>query len=346
MKSLLMDMNLTLLTEFMAGLGEPPFRAGQLARWLFQRGAVSWAEMTDLPLALRERLQETAVIGGLSMVKKQVSRRKDTVKYLFGLSDGQAVESVLMRHSYGRSACVSTQVGCRMGCRFCASTLGGLVRPLSAGEIYGQVLAIGRDSGQRISHVVLMGSGEPLDNFDPVMRFLENITSSYGLNISYRHITLSTCGLVPRIRELARRRLAITLAVSLHAPADSLRDRLVPVNRRYPLGELLPACREYAALTGRRITFEYALLSGVNDAPGQACQLARLLRGLPCHVNLIPFNPVAGRGFKRSAPERVRQFLGILREQGVNATVRRELGADIDAACGQLRRRSAGMMKD
>lgn len=342
MKPLLKDMNLSLLTEFLGRLGEPPYRAGQLARWLFQRGAVSWAEMTDLPQDLRGRLEATARLGGLSMLKKQVSRRGDTAKYLFGLYDGQAVEGVLMTHSYGRSACVSTQVGCRMGCRFCASTLGGLVRQLSAGEIYDQVLAMQRDAGVRVGHVVLMGSGEPLDNFDQVLRFLENITASYGLNIGYRHITLSTCGLVPRIRELARLRLGLTLAVSLHAPTDELRDRLVPVNRRHPLAELLAACREYAQSTGRRITFEYALLAGVNDAPEHASGLAGLLQGLLCHVNLIPFNPVDERNFRRSVPERVRRFRDILRERGISVTVRRELGADIDAACGQLRRRETG----
>lgn len=342
MKPLLKDMNLSLLTEFLGRLGEPPYRAGQLARWLFQRGAVSWAEMTDLPQDLRGRLEATARLGGLSVLKKQVSRRGDTTKYLFGLCDGQAVEGVLMTHYYGRSACVSTQVGCRMGCRFCASTLGGLVRQLSAGEIYDQVLAMQRDAGVRVGHVVLMGSGEPLDNFDQVLRFLENITAPYGLNIGYRHITLSTCGLVPRIRELARLRLGLTLAVSLHAPTDELRDRLVPVNRRHPLAELLAACREYAQSTGRRITFEYALLAGVNDAPEQASRLAGLLHGLLCHVNLIPFNPVDERNFRRSVPERVRRFRDILRERGISVTVRRELGADIDAACGQLRRRETG----
>ncbi|HHW43603.1 MAG TPA: 23S rRNA (adenine(2503)-C(2))-methyltransferase RlmN [Desulfotomaculum sp.] len=341
----LKDLTFDQLKELVVRLGEPSYRAGQLARWLFQRGVLSWDEMSDLPGDFRKRLAKEVSPGGLTLVQKQSSIRGDTLKYLFGLSDGQAVESVFMRHSYGCSVCVSTQVGCRMGCRFCASTLGGLVRNLSPGEIYDQVLAIQMDTKERISHVVLMGSGEPLDNLANVLVFLDHVTAPYGLNISYRHITLSTCGLVPAIRELARRRLPLTLAVSLHAPNDSLRNRIMPINRRYPLGELIPACREYACLTGRRITFEYALLAGVNDGVRYARQLGHLVRGMLCHVNLIPFNPVRGRDFLRPPAQRVKLFQRILEGAGVSVTIRRELGADIDAACGQLRRRLLGLNK-
>ncbi len=335
----LKDFTLDQIKDLLDRLGEPPYRAIQLARWLFQRGCLSWDEMSDLPKDLRARLKEFTHLQGLTIVQKRVSHRGDTIKYLFGLADGQAVESVFMRHLYGRSACISTQVGCRMGCRFCASTIGGLIRNLSPGEMYDQVLAMQSDVGERISHVVLMGSGEPLDNFDHTMVFLEHLTAPYGLHIGYRHITLSTCGVVPGILKLARRRLPLTLAVSLHAPNDELRNRLVPINRRHPLEELIPACQEYTKLTGRRITFEYALLSGVNDSSRCALQLTRLVRGLLCHINLIPANPVTGRDFSRTPPARVHRFKKILEKAGLSVTVRRELGSDIDAACGQLRRR-------
>ncbi|SHI50567.1 23S rRNA m(2)A-2503 methyltransferase [Desulfofundulus thermosubterraneus DSM 16057] len=339
----LKDLTLDQIKDLLGRLGEPPYRALQLARWLFQRGCPSWDEMTDLPKDLRARLKEMAILRGLTLVQKQVSRRGDTIKYLFGLADGQAVESVFMRHTYGRSACISTQVGCRMGCRFCASTIGGLIRNLSPGEMYDQVLAMQSDVGERISHVVLMGSGEPLDNFEHVMIFLEHLTAPYGLHIGYRHITLSTCGVVPGILKLARRRLPLTLAVSLHAPNDELRNRLVPINRRHPLGELIPACREYIKLTGRRITFEYALLAGVNDSPRCALELARLVGGMLCHINLIPANPVGGKDFSRTPAVRVQRFKNLLEKAGLSVTVRRELGGDIDAACGQLRRRVLGL---
>ncbi|AEG60555.1 23S rRNA (adenine(2503)-C(2))-methyltransferase RlmN [Desulforamulus ruminis] len=335
----LRDLTLAEMKELLQGLGEKPFRAEQVCRWVLAGGARSFAEMTNLSKELRAKLAEVAVISGTTGLARQVSRRGDTVKYLFGLEDGHAVESVLMKHSYGHSACVSTQVGCRMGCQFCASTLEGLVRNLSPGEIYDQVLGIQQDSGERVSHIVIMGAGEPLDNFAAVLKFLENVHAPYGLNIGYRHITLSTCGLVPQLRELARKKLPITLAISLHAPTDELRNRLVPMNRRYPIQELLTACREYIGMTGRRITFEYALLAGVNDGPEQARQLLKLLQGMLCHVNVIPANPVEGRGFTRTPAEKVEAFRSILERGGLNVTVRRELGADIDAACGQLRRR-------
>ncbi len=335
----LKNLNLVELKQLFQELGEKPFRAEQVANWIFAKGVVSLDQMTNLSKELRSRLAEVATISSPSILTKQQSARGDTVKYLFGLTDGHGVESVLMKHSYGNSACISTQVGCRMGCQFCASTMEGLVRNLSPGEMYDQVLGIQQDSGERVSHLVIMGAGEPLDNYDHVVRFLANINAEYGLNIGYRHITLSSCGLVPKIKELAVKKLPITLAISLHAPNDELRNHLVPINRRYPLQELLAACKEYIEVTGRRITFEYALLAGVNDSEGQARELVSLVKGLMCHVNLIPANPVQGRGFTRTPPERVEQFRIILEKGGLNVTVRRELGAEIDAACGQLRRR-------
>ncbi len=336
----LKDLTLPELEEFFSDLGEPPYRARQVADWIFKKGATAFSAMTNLPAGLRDRLDQVAGAGGVKIIKKQVSGRGDTAKYLIGLSDGQAVEAVLMAHSYGRSACVSTQVGCRMGCSLCASTLGGLTRNLSAGEIYDQVLAIQKDSGRRVSHVVLMGSGEPLDNYENTVKFLINVNAAYGLNIGFRHITLSTCGVEPRIRDLADLGFPLTLALSLHAPEDGLRDRIIPLNRKYPLAGLMEACRYYSSRTGRRITFEYALLAGMNDSPSQAGKLARLVRGIPCHVNLIPYNPVRERSFRRSPPGAVQRFREALEKAGVEVTVRRELGADIDAACGQLRRRA------
>lgn len=338
----LKDFTLPELEKCLYDLGAEKYRAKQVAEWVFQKGAASFQEMTNLSRDLRERLDAAARVGRPHILARQVSKRGDTVKYLFGLHDGQAVESVLMKHNYGNSACVSTQVGCRMGCRLCASGLEGLVRDLSPGEIYDQVLGIQQDTGERVSHVVIMGSGEPLDNYGATLTFIKNIAAPYGLNISYRHITVSTCGLVLGIRELAGEKLALTLAVSLHAPNDHLRDTLVPINKKYPLRELMAACRDYARETGRRVTFEYALLAGVNDSKEQAVELGRLLSGMLCHVNLIPANPVPERGVEPPSRERVDLFKLTLEKQGIATTVRRELGADIDAACGQLRRRVMG----
>ncbi len=327
------------LEEFIAGLGVEKYRARQVAAWIFKRGATSFREMTDLSKELRERLETSARISTPDIKLKLRSKRGDTVKYLFSLSDGQAVESVLMRHDYGSSACVSTQVGCRHGCRLCASGLGGLVRNLDAGEIYDQALGMARDSGERLSRLVIMGSGEPLDNYRATLTFIKNIAAPYGLNIGYRHITISTCGLVPGIRRLAAEGLPLTLAVSLHAPNDTLRDWLVPINKKYPLSGLIAACRDYARETGRRVTFEYALIAGVNDSGEHAEELCGLLSGMLCHVNLIPANPVDERGIKPPAKKQVELFKSILEENMLNTTVRREFGADINAACGQLRRR-------
>lgn len=335
------DLNLIQLEKLMGKLGEKKYRAKQVARWLFQKGASSFDEMTDLPLDLRARLKEIGTPGGLTIIKRQVSK-DGTCKYLFGLDDGNAVEGVLMVYKYGLTACVSTQVGCRMGCKLCASGLEGLVRNLRPGEIYDQVTTMQNDVQKRVGNVVLMGSGEPLDNYDNVIDFIKKITAQYGLNIGYRHITLSTCGLVPQIKRLGKEKIPITLAISLHAPYDDLRDTLVPVNKKYPLDELLQACRQYVELTGRRVTFEYALINNVNDSPVHAKELARKLKNMLCLVNLIPANPVPERGIKKSPRERVARFKAVLEGCGINVTVRRGLGADINAACGQLRRSVLG----
>jgi 23S rRNA (adenine2503-C2)-methyltransferase len=335
----LKDLSYPELEDFITGLGVEKYRTKQVAEWIFKRGASSFQEMTNLSREFRERLDTVARISAPEIKARLQSKRGDTVKYLFGLSDGQAVESVYMKHDYGSSACVSTQVGCRYACRLCASGLDGLVRSLSAGEIYDQVLGIEKDRGERISHLVIMGSGEPLDNYSATLTFIKNIAAPYGLNIGYRHITISTCGLAPGIRRLASEKLPLTLAVSLHAPNDSLRDFLVPINRKFPLHKLMAACREYARETGRRVSFEYALIAGLNDSAEHAQELRGLLTGLLCHVNLIPANPVAERGIKPPSYQQVMDFKNILDNIGIAATVRREFGADINAACGQLRRR-------
>lgn len=326
------------LAETMAEMGLPAFRAKQIYSWLHEKQVRSFEEMTNLPAALRQRLHETFYINAIQIKRKLVSQVDGTVKYLYELQDGNCVEAVLMQYHYGSSLCISTQVGCRMGCKFCASTLGGKVRDLTAGEMLDQVYMAGKDSGKRVDGIVLMGIGEPLDNFDNVMDFLELLSAPGGLNLSLRHVSLSTCGLVDKIYELAQRKLQLTLSVSLHAPNDALREQTMPVNRKYGIGELLKACRDYYALTGRRISFEYALIGGVNDKPEHAAELARKLRGMGAHVNLIPVNPVRETGMKRGGRESVEAFRRELERLGLNATVRRELGGDISAACGQLRR--------
>ncbi|MCG9968469.1 23S rRNA (adenine(2503)-C(2))-methyltransferase RlmN [Pelotomaculum terephthalicicum JT] len=336
----LRDLTLSELVGLTRQMDVETYRARQMAEWVFQKGAGSLEEMTNLPRDMRGRLASIAGIGRVEVIKRQVSRGGDTVKYLFKLDDGQAVESVLMKHSYGNSACISTQAGCRMGCRLCASSLGGFVRNLRSGEIYGQVLGMQKDAGERVSHVVIMGSGEPLDNYAATLAFIKNVTAPYGLNIGQRHITVSTCGLAPRIREMAGEKLAVTLAVSLHAPNDHLRDELMPVNKKYPLRVLMEACREYALKTGRRITFEYALIAGLNDGHELAAELGALLSDMLCHVNLILANPVPERGVRPSARRQALIFKNILEKMGIPVTVRRSLGGDIDAACGQLRQKT------
>ena len=319
-------------------MGQPAFRAKQVYTWL-HKGVRSFDEMSNLPKSLREKLAEDYPLYIPQVVRKQESQKDGTIKYLWQLSDGNCVETVLMRYHYGNTVCISTEVGCRMGCAFCASTLGGLVRKLEPFEMLDQVLFTQVDSGLPISHIVLMGIGEPLDNFDNVMRFLELVNSADGMNISMRHISLSTCGLVPMIDRLAEKKLQLTLSVSLHAPNDQIRNTIMPVNKAYPTEELLSACRRYYEKTSRRISFEYAMIDGVNDTPEAANELIRRLRGLPAHFNLIPLNHVEESPLKPSTKQAVARFQKMLEDAGIPATVRRTLGGDIDASCGQLRRK-------
>ena len=338
MSNNLKSMTLQEISAVLKELGQPAFRAKQLFSWL-HKGVRSFDEMTNLPQALRDTLAKEYPICAPEVVRKQESQKDGTIKYLWKLSDGNCVETVLMRYHYGNTVCISTEVGCRMGCAFCASTLGGLVRRLEPFEMVDQVMFTQVDSGLPISHIVLMGIGEPLDNFDNVMRFLELINHPEGMNISMRHISLSTCGLVPKIRQLAEKKLQLTLSVSLHAPTDEIRNTIMPVNKAYPTEELLEACRDYYAQTGRRISFEYAMIDGVNDTPQHARTLLRRLKGLPAHMNLIPLNHVEESPLKPSSHKAVMDFQKILEDGGVPATVRRTLGGDIDASCGQLRRK-------
>lgn len=332
------SMNVPELEGLLAHWGQPKFRAKQIFSWLHDKRVLTFGEMTNLPAALREKLEAECAITSLEVERKLVSQLDGTVKYLYRLPDGQHVESVRMQYEHGISLCISSQVGCKMGCAFCASTKAGFVRNLTASEILEQVYAAGRDAGERIGSIVMMGIGEPLDNFDNVMRFLELVADPNGLNLSHRHISLSTCGVVDRIRELAEKDLQITLSISLHATDDQARSAIMPVNRRWQIGELLDACREYTDRTHRRISYEYALISGVNDSRRQAEELAGLLKGMLCHVNLIPVNYVREAGYEKSPRKRVYEFQKVLNDRGINATVRRTLGADINAACGQLRR--------
>ncbi len=326
------------VTAALRELGQPAFRGKQVYTWL-HKGARSYGEMTNLSKPLRELLTEKYPFSPPEVVRRQESQRDGTIKYLWRLSDGNCVETVLMRYHYGNTVCISTEVGCRMGCAFCASTLGGLVRKLEPFEMLDQVLFTQVDSGLPVSHIVLMGIGEPLDNFDNVMRFLELINSPEGMNISMRHISLSTCGLVPKIDELAKRKLQLTLSVSLHAPNDEVRNTIMPVNRAYSTEELLAACRRYYEATGRRISFEYAMIDGINDSREDAMELLARLKGLPAHFNLIPLNHVEESPLKPSSRNAVARFQKTLESGGVTATVRRTLGGDIDASCGQLRRK-------
>ena len=334
----LKSMTMAEIGDVLKELGQPAFRAKQVFTWL-HKGVKSYDEMTNLPQALRAELAERYPICAPEVVRKQESQKDGTIKYLWRLSDGNCVETVLMRYHYGNTVCISSEVGCLMGCAFCASTLGGLVRRLEPYEMLDQVLFTQIDSGLPVSHIVLMGIGEPLDNFDNVMRFLELVNSPDGMNISMRHISLSTCGLVPKIDELAKRKLQITLSVSLHAPNDGVRNTIMPVNKAYPTEELLAACRRYYQETSRRISFEYAMIDGVNDSVEHAKELIRRLKGLPAHFNLIPLNHVEESPLKPSSRNAVAKFQKTLEDAGITATVRRTLGGDIDASCGQLRRK-------
>lgn len=323
--------------EFLA-MGEKSFRAGQIYGWLHKSLLEDFDGMTNLPKALRERLSEEYDITALRPVRVQESRLDGTRKYLFGLKDGNVIESVLMKYHHGNSVCISSQVGCRMGCRFCASTLDGLERNLAPSEMLDQIYQIQKLSGERVSHVVVMGTGEPLDNYENLVRFLRMISDSDGLCISQRNITVSTCGLVPQIRRLAEEGLSITLALSLHAPNDGLRRTLMPVADAYSIDEVLRACSDYFERTGRRVTFEYSLVRGINDSSEAASELAGRIRHMNCHVNLIPVNPIKERNFRQSQNKEILKFKNSLEKNGINVTIRREMGRDIDGACGQLRR--------
>lgn len=338
MKKDILSLDLNQLTNEIVAFGQPKFKAKQIYRWLHKNFVYDFSQMTDISLELRRILDDNFVIFNCAIEKKLVSEYDDTIKYLFRLHDGEFIESVLMKYKYGYTVCVSSQVGCRMGCTFCASTLSGVVRNLEPSEILSQIYAISRDNNIRVSHIVMMGMGEPLDNYDNVLKFLSLISDENGLNISMRHISLSTCGIVPGIYRLMEEKLQLTLSISLHAPTDSVRTKMMPVNRKWNIGELIAACKKYTEFTSRRISFEYALVNGVNDSDECAVKLAALLKGMLCHVNLIPVNEVSETGCKRSSPERISRFSKILESKGFAVTVRRELGSDINAACGQLRR--------
>lgn len=340
----LSDLPLPRLTEYMKELGQPAFRAKQIFSWIHRKLVTDFSAMTDQPKALLQTFAENCTLAAPAIRRRQQSK-DGTVKYLLELADGNCIETVLMRYHYGNTVCVSTQVGCAMGCRFCASTQAGRVRDLTPGEIAAEIYTAQKDTGERVSHVVLMGIGEPLHNFDNVMDFLTLITCPEGLNIGMRNISLSTCGLVPKIDALAERKLQLTLSVSLHAPDNTVRSSMMPINDAYPLEKLIPACRRYQKTTGRRISFEYSMVRGVNDSPEMARKLAELIRGMGAHVNQIPINPVDGSPYSATDARNVQRFRQMLEDLGVNATVRRRLGADISAACGQLRREDAAQQQ-
>jgi len=323
----------------MERLGEPKFRAKQLYEWMHVHLATDYTQMKNIPTALKEKLSNNYEFSHLSIAKVQESKIDGTRKYLFRLDDGNYIESVFMRYKHGNSVCISSQVGCRMGCRFCASTIDGLVRNLTSGEMLGQIYAISTDTNERVSNVVVMGTGEPLDNYDNLVNFVRMLSDEHGLNISQRNITVSTCGIVPNIRELAKEKLAITLAISLHASNDEKRRELMPIAQRYSIAELMEAVDYYFSNTGRRVSFEYALIANENDTKEAATELTHLLKHNSYHVNLIPVNPIKERDFIRSNADAVQSFKNKLEKNGINVTIRRELGSDIDGACGQLRRR-------
>lgn len=327
------------LESFLVSLGEKPFRARQIYQWMHVKHAVSFEEMTDISKTLRQKLNDNCELAVLRQELVQRSKQDGTAKYLFALSDGNMIESVRMKYKHGNSVCISSQAGCRMGCRFCASALGGLARSLTPAEMLDQIYRIQEDIGERVSHVVVMGTGEPLDNYDHLLKFIELLSDGHGLNISQRNITVSTCGIVPNILKLAEERLQITLAISLHASTQEKRMELMPIAKKYGIHELMDACGVYFARTGRRITFEYSLVGGVNDQRQDALQLAKLLYGMNCHVNLIPVNPIEEGRYVQPDTHAVLEFKDTLEKQGITVTVRREMGRDIDGACGQLRRR-------
>lgn len=339
MKTDLRSLTLDELQSEMINIGEAKFRAKQIYRWLHVKYVDSFDEMTDLSASLREKLSDNYTIGTLKQVKKLVSKEDNTTKYLFELENNYIIESVFMQYSYGNTVCISTQAGCRMGCSFCASTLDGVEKSLEPSEMLSQIYNIEKDKGENISHVVLMGSGEPLDNYDNVIKFIKILNSKEGKNMGQRHITLSTCGLINKMYDLAGEGLQITLAVSLHAPNDAVRNAIMPISKANPMDKLMEACRNYTEKTKRRVTFEYALIKGVNDSADNAKELASRLKGMLCHVNLIPINDVKERNYVRSTNETIKHFEDILVSRGIETTVRRKLGSDIDAACGQLRKR-------
>ncbi len=334
---LMIDQTVEDWKTYVAAQGWPAYRAGQIQQWL-SRGIGSIAEMTNLPKNIREQLAADFLVDGLTVERKIVSALDQTTKYVFRLFDGNSVESVLMHYKYGYSVCISSQAGCKMGCTFCASTGAGFGRNLSHGEMLAQVSRIGREIGERIGHVVIMGIGEPMDNYDEVVAFLKAANDPQGMGISLRHISVSTCGLVPEMLKFTDEGLPVTLSVSLHAPNDTIRQSIMPIARTYSMDALLAACRRHIERSGRRISFEYSLFAGVNDQPEHARELARRLKGMLCHVNLIPANEFDGGAHRQSDRRQVEQFQQILHSAGINATIRRELGADINAACGQLRR--------
>ena len=338
------SLTLSEVTEQLQTLGEKPFRAKQLYQWMHEKLARSYDEMTNISKDMKEKLKEHFVYTSVQMVTYQESKIDGTRKYLFELADGNVVESVWMKYKHGNSVCISSQVGCRMGCRFCASTIDGLERNLLPGEMLDQIYYITKHTGERVSNIVVMGSGEPMDNYDNLLQFIRILSDENGLNLSQRNITVSTCGIVPKMRELAEENLQITLALSLHATTDEKRKKLMPIANKYGLKDVLEACKYYFEKTGRRLTFEYSLVSGVNDTEEDARELIALVGDLNCHVNLIPVNPIEERDYKESTAQAIRAFQNRLERSKINVTVRREMGRDIDGACGQLRRRHKKQM--
>ena len=340
-KSMTMEELKNLMTE----IGEKPFRAKQIYAWLHQQLVTSWDEMTNLSKSLREKLSAYPITA-LTQADVRISKIDGTRKYLFQLEDGNVIESVLMRYHHGNSVCISSQVGCRMGCRFCASTIGGLTRCLKPSEMLDQIYRIQADTGERVANVVVMGTGEPMDNYDNLVRFVRILTDENGLGISQRNVTVSTCGIVPKMYDLAEEKLQITLALSLHAPNDEKRQELMPIANKYELSEVLEACDDYYKQTGRRVTFEYSLVAGVNDGPDDVKELTGILKHRNCHLNLIPVNPIKERDFKKPDSKKAMEFQNKLEKNGINVTIRRERGSDIDGACGQLRRRYGAVKEE